>query len=320
MITKVKIYNDGSHYIALPIVRSEVDPESIFAKYKEKDLSGLSFCNVEDLPFDVKVDDNLKTAKEIFEENYTYLMSLSKKERFDYFHSLLDSYFSTYDFCTKFIQASLNRKYRNFVYRKLRCLRKLNLTDFNYFSTITYDSNKLTEEDFRAKFSKFLQNKSDRSNWSYIGVWERGSSSERLHFHALMNVPEGSLPGKNEKKRKWSSKVKRLVTVTENSYLLNRFGANDFSAIDLTDAEEYYDLLNYLLKYIEKSGERLVYSRGLNQFMEANVDDENDVLAVNYMPCVKYTLYDDFNVFDDNHQFIGKADETVLGNLKKRMN
>jgi hypothetical protein len=28
-----------------------------------------------------------------------------------------------------------------------------------------------------------------------MGVWERGGENERLHFHALMMIPDGTMPG-----------------------------------------------------------------------------------------------------------------------------
>lgn len=319
MISKVKIYNDGSHYIGLPIIHLE-EEKSETMQNSCNGIPGFSSVSTDDLPFDLSDSwERYIAAKEVFEKYYSYSMSLSKKERLDFLHSKLDGFFSSFDMATKFIQGNLNRKYRNFVYRRLRCLRKLNLTDFNYFCTFTYDDKKLSEADFRKKFSYFIQNRATRDGWSYIGVWERGSETERLHFHALINMPEGTLPGKNVKKRKWSSKVKRLVTVIENDYILERFGVNDFSPIDLEDANEYNDILCYLLKYIEKSGERLVYSRGLSTFLEAYIDEEDDVLCLNYSPCLRYTLYDDFRVFNPDGTLIGINNETLLSALKKRM-
>lgn len=50
----------------------------------------------------------------------------------------------------------------------------------------------------------------------------------------------------------------------QNSYFLQNFGRNDFEVIE--DKMLLSQSLIYIMKYIEKSGEKLVYSRGLYQY------------------------------------------------------
>jgi guanyl-specific ribonuclease Sa len=57
--------------------------------------------------------------------------------------------------------------------------------------------------------------------------------------------------------RDYSTKNRRMQTTFQNSYFTERFGRNDFEPIDTVDLAS---TASYLLKYIEKSGERIVYS------------------------------------------------------------
>jgi len=51
------------------------------------------------------------------------------------------------------------------------------------------------------------------------------------------------------------------VDISENTYFAERFGRNDFS--EVVRREEIGASMAYLIKHIEKSGEKLVYSRKL---------------------------------------------------------
>lgn len=34
-----------------------------------------------------------------------------------------------------------------------------------------------------------------RKGWKYVGVWERSPEKQRLHFHGIFYIPEGTMPG-----------------------------------------------------------------------------------------------------------------------------
>lgn len=312
--TLCKIYNDGSHFIAMPYIRDpddKVDP-----KYK-KDRPRVDYKAYADIDVEnASVAEKYYLARYIFDRDYNEAMALPKKARFDMY---ADELFFLYDErkqSDRFVQDNLNRKFRNFVYRRLRLIRKVNLMNFNYFCTFTYDSAKMTESEFRKKFSDFMKNKAYRSNWKYIGVWERGGKKERLHFHCLLKAEESTINGSFSTKRVWSSKVKKMKTVFENDYIRSRFGINDFSPIESTDSEEYLGCIDYLLKYIEKSGEKIVYSRGLYQFLVANID-ENDIIEVSYRPNIKLCLYDDFKAYNKTGELIGVCSKETLDKLRR---
>ena len=40
---------------------------------------------------------------------------------------------------------------------------------------------------------------SNRNDWKYIGVWERGNETSRLHFHALVKAKKQKAYARNNK-------------------------------------------------------------------------------------------------------------------------
>lgn len=58
------------------------------------------------------------------------------------------------------------------------------------------------------------------------------------------------------------------------------------------------DAVGYITKYIEKTGEKIVYSRGLPQFFIADVLD--DAIVCPLTPDEKkFVLFDNFECFDE---------------------
>lgn len=314
-LSKCKIFFDGSHYIAIPYVH---DPDEVKAStsFCHKSVSEKRDNQKTKEALEIK-NDIKQGALDIFEQYYQKAMNLPKSQRFNFYYELLNEIIPDKNQCKKFLQLHFNRKFKNFVYRKLRMVRKINLIRFDYFCTLTYDGSMLSEEEFRKKLSYFLNHKSSRDNWKYIGVWERSPEKNRLHFHCLLKASPQSIPGKFTKKRIWSSKVKRMRSVLENDYLKERFGVNDFSPIDYEDGEEYADCVSYLLKYIEKSGERIVYSRGLYQFYITNIDADADVVSVRRTPGIRLVLYDDFKAYECDGALVGVCSKETLQKLKK---
>lgn len=317
--TKVKIFYDGSHYIGIPYLH-DPDIESkdtmSFLQATDKDKKSSNEKNEAKTPQVGDIEEPQGTL-DIFEMYYKEAMALPKSQRFDFYYNYLSDLIPDREQCNRFVQTQLNRKFKNFIYRKLRMIRKINLIRFDYFCTFTYDGSKLNEEEFRKKLGFFLSHKATRDNWKYIGVWERSPEKNRLHFHCLLKADRETIPGDFIKKRIWSSKVKRMRSVLENVYLRERFGVNDFSSIDYEDGEEYNDCISYLLKYIEKSGERIVYSRGLYQFFVANIDTDNDVLSVRHSPGIRLVLYDDFKAYNEDGELVGTCSKETLQKLKK---
>ena len=192
-------------------------------------------------------------------------------------------------------------------------MRKINLQEFNYFCTFTYDTNKVNEQEFRSKLLSTLRHLHTRKGWKYIGVWEHGSDTDRLHFHGLLYIPDGTMPGKLEEISGYSfSAHKRQITM-QNTYFNTRFGRNDFSAID-----ENYRLGNamkYMVKYIEKTGEKIVYSRGLPTYFKTDILDE-DVICPFGNGDKKLILFDDFTCINEG-EIIGTVSKETIEKMPK---
>ena len=69
----------------------------------------------------------------------------------------------------------------------------------------------------------------------------------------------------------------------------------------------------YIMKYIEKSGERIVYSKGLPQFYVLDINEE-DVVCRMGMEDKKLLLFDDFVVYKDCSP-LGKASKETLAQM-----
>lgn len=144
-------------------------------------------------------------------------------------------------------------------------------------------------------------------------MWERSPEKKRLHFHGMFYIPEGTLPGEMKEVSVYSfSEHKRKVT-HENSYFKERFGRNDF---DSMVSEFMLDgAVTYILKYIEKSGEKIIYSRGLPQFFVSDIM-EDDVICPIGEEDRKLLLFDNFSCWDEGC-YMGKLSKEVIAQMPK---
>lgn len=107
------------------------------------------------------------------------------------------------------------------------------------------------------------------------------------------------------------SEHKRQITI-QNMYFADRFGRNDFEKI--AHRSRLGDAMAYILKYIEKSGERIVYSKGLPQFFISDIMDE-DVICTIGMEDQKLLLFDDFSCWDEGC-YMGKVSPEVIAQMR----
>lgn len=206
----------------------------------------------------------------------------------------------------KWLEQKFDVKQKNIALRKKRFKRKAFLNNWNYFVTFTYDDNKHTEESFKTKLRKCLSNLNSRRGWKIMGVWEYGAEERRLHFHALLYVPEGEMVGVIEEKKEYSKKKHKMIVRNENDFF-TKFGRNDFAYISKSTLSKG-KTLDYILKYITKTDEKIVYSRGIaSEF----VDDisEQDVVAEMEDFVIKYVLFDD--IYDADNCRVEKSVEFV---------
>lgn len=101
---------------------------------------------------------------------------------------------------------------------------------------------------------------------------------------------------------------KRIITAFNE-----RFGRSDFEPLD--DKGKLGSAIAYLVKYLEKTGEKIVYSKGLPQYFISDVMDE-DIVCRYGSEDKKLLLYDDFRCWDEGC-LIGKVSKEVIAQLRK---
>lgn len=265
---KYKIYCDGSHHVA-----------SLLFSSSRKSKGGGK----------IEVTENDRIFDELYFEAKESYRSTTKQRSF--IKKELSKRINGVENVDVFIDEHFERKDRNMYNRVKRFRRKSYLNKWTHFVTFTYDDKLHDEDSFRSKLRKSLANFHVRRGWKYIGVFERAPITKRLHFHALLFVPEGEMPGTLIKKKDWSTKQKKFQEVFSNTFFEKRFGRNDFEPINVKDIKHGNTLL-YMLKYIEKSGEYLTYSRGVPTEICKELDEVH-FSAEFYNFVQKFVLFDD---------------------------
>ena len=88
----------------------------------------------------------------------------------------------------------------------------------------------------------------------------------------------------------------------------------DFKEIDEHE-RKLGNALAYLMKYIEKTGEKIVYSKGLPQYFISDIMDEDVVCKIGQED-QKLLLFDNFKCWDEGC-FIGKVSSEVIEQMRK---
>ncbi len=341
-----KIYNDGSHYIAIrkgaypspkKSVRVKANEEAIILKEetislvsedtKATDITVGNVLNNTEIIEErqepigtgssqesniLKPKEQIKTTrKELFELLYKKYYSLKYRQRKKQIVMDMLPYFDSEEKAQEYVSKNCEIMYRNFVIRRMRLFKKVRLQEWNYFCTFTYDDKKHTEKSFRKRLMQCLQRFCSRKKWKYIGVWERGKDTSRLHFHAIMYIPE--MVGELVEKKDFDTRHKKMQITFQNTFFGTKFGRADFEAIKhkfLID-----ETIMYMVKYIEKTGEKLVYSRGLPQYIISDIMDE-DIICYLDEEERKIILSDEFDCWDEGC-YIGQNTPEVLAQMPK---
>ncbi len=334
-----KIYYDGSHYIAIPhttrpqkkrIIRQEkqilvndklekIDEEkeivSTITTEKGIVLEEVEFEGNELKPVKVKTKNKgtRTTKKAIFEKLYIETIGKKRQERREIIIKGLSGCFEKNDDLERYVDLNLERKIRNLICRRIRMVRKANLQEFNYFCTFTYDDKKQTEESFKKNLKFAFWNFTKRKGWKYIGVWERSPEKKRLHFHGIFYIPKGTMPGEIQEVNDYSFKTHTRQITRQNTYFNDRFGRSDFEEIN--DRNRIGEALAYLMKYMEKTGEKIVYSKGLPQYFISDIMDD-DVACNIGVDDRKLLLFDDFKCFDEG-TYMGTVSKETINSMRK---
>ena len=342
---KCKVYSDGGHYIAIPHTTRPYRPrrkpneevitvtEEIQSEQPAEDTSAFSedesapvspaeagfeeVCNEAEKP-PQKADEPVKierqtTRRELFDELYLKYQSLPRYKRKAAILKRMRPYFPDADAAKLYVETNTWRKMRNLISRRVRMVRKVNLQEFNYFVTFTYSNELHTEESFKRKLKNCLSHFCTRKGWKYIGVWERSPKKQRLHFHGLFYIPDGTMPGMMLEVNDYNFNTHKRQITHQNSYFNETFGRSDFRAIDST-----YMLGNaiaYIIKYLEKTGEKIVYSKGLPQYFLSDIMDEDVVCRIG-LEDKKLLLFDDFLCWDEG-VLVGAVSKDVISQMPK---
>ena len=338
---ETKVYYDGSHYIAIPhterpkryrpkpveeeiTVVETTDEGSETVKATEPLISVVS--DEKDEAEEVIADGNngaekavtaskierKMTRKELFDELYKKYLDLPKKERHYKIMEGMEAYFDTVEQLKWYVDLGFERKYRNLVARRIRMVRKARLAQFNYFCTFTYSDEKQTEDSFKKGLQTCFRNLVYRNGWKYMGVWERSPEKHRLHFHGLFSISPEKMVGTLNEKRDFSTAQHRMQTILQNDYFEKRFGRNDFKELNQHLLGES---IAYLMKYIEKTGEKIVYSKGLYQYFISDIMDE-DIVCPTGQEGKKLLLFDNFKCWDEG-LYMGRVCPEVIEQMRK---
>lgn len=288
--SKIKVYFDGSHYIGIP---------HITQKWKKKKV--------------VTKQTNTEESKKI-KETYKNASGETKKEKIANTIEKVNEDIQDIEKSTKLVNETLEKEKRNKIVRQTRLSRKIGLQNWTHFCTFTYDSQKLTEKEFRIKFLNCLRHLATRKGWKYIGVFERSPVNQRLHFHGIFVIPE-----KLDfiETQDYSTKTHQMQITHQNTFFLERFGRNDFKPIE--NNVGINEAVMYMMKYIRKTGEKVIYSKHLQTYFVTDIE-ENDVVCTIGQEDRKILLFDDFKCLDfETGEVLGQPikDKELINNLPK---
>lgn len=272
-----KVYHDGSHFVASRIQPPKPSVERINSRDVRDDVFDALF-------YQASYHENLH-KKDIGPWVYDRMKELCTNEAEIKGDSFDDKEFNDW------VSAKLERKYHNIYLKKKRLRRKGFLNPWNYFVTFTYSDELHDEDSFRKKLRKCLSNFHSRRGWRYMGVFERAPDTHRLHFHCLIYVPDGEMVGFISERKDYSTKYKRIQLTHSNSFFAKKFGRNDFEPIDDSNFS-ISRTVEYIAKYLEKTGENIIYSRGIPSEFCTDLPDHN--IAAEMLDFVaKFVIYDD---------------------------
>lgn len=341
---ETKVYFDGSHYIAIPHTerpyrrrpkkaeeeitvtqdengekiipaeeKAESPPEDIMAKNSETEVQETTETPNENKPPSKPVKTVKTTKKQVFDKFYVESLNLPKTARKRFIIEGMRPFFKSAEATKTYVTLNMERKYKNLVARRVRLVRKVNLQTFNYFVTLTYNDAIHTEATFKKKLRTTLGHLSNRKGWKYVGVWERSPKKQRLHFHGIFYIPDDAALGKMTDVESYSFSERKRQITKQSEYFNLHFGRNDFRPIE--DKTNIGEAVAYIIKYIEKSSEKLVYSRGLPQYFISDIMDD-DIAAPIGLEDKKLLLFDDFICWDEGC-YMGEVSKEVISQMRK---
>ena len=240
----------------------------------------------------------------VFDKFYEIWQNEPKKRRRELLIEAMLPFHADRKYAAAFVDQNSERKRQNEKSRIRRAMRKCNLNGFNYFVTFTYSDEKLTAERFYNKLRAYLKNKVRRNGWKYYGVWEGINGEKRLHFHALMYIPQGTMPGELVKEKSYNTNRKRMVETTSNTEFNEKFGRSDVEEIIMPLKDLAY---RYVLKYLDKGG-KAMSSRNCPESIQGWMSEEDLICESDYTEN-QYIAFSGCRIAEDKTGIIVKVDE-----------
>lgn len=291
---KTKVYFDGSHFIGIPLEK-QLWKKRKNTKVKQKDEIQEKVKELYKKETGTKKEKTEKVIEKINEEINEEIKDEEKAR--------------------EILKVALEKEKRNKIVRLTRLYRKIGLQQWTHFCTFTYDSNELNEEEFRKKLLTCLRHLSHRKNWKYIGVFERSPKLERLHFHGIFVIAE--MVGEIIETKDYSTKTHQMQIAHQNTFFLERFGRNDFK--EIINNVGVNDAVNYIMKYIRKTGEKVIYSKHLQTYFVTDILDDDVVCKIGQEDR-KILLFDNFKCLDfETGEILGQPniDKFLIDKLPK---
>lgn len=268
-----KIYSDGSHYIARKAIRGRSVKREIKFRTEMDEVFEALFATAREA-----YDTEGKTGKDL-------------KELKAFIQTGMEDSFPDESDLEKYVSENVDRKIRNIWKREKRFRRKAYLNRWNYFVTFTYSDLKHTEDSFRKKLRKCLSNLHTRRGWCFQGVAEHGKETGRLHYHFLVYVPEGEMIGEIFERKEYSKREGKMKITHPNDFFERKFGKSDFEELSEMEIRNG-NAINYLLKYLRKTDERVIYSRGTPMEICKRLDENAFVAEIENDYVQKFVVFD----------------------------
>ena len=123
-------------------------------------------------------------------------------------------------------------------------------------------------------------------------------------------IPEGQMVGEIYERRDYSTRHHNMQITHPNTFFEDKLGRNDFEF--LSDAElRRGTTMQYLLKYLEKTEERIIYSRGIPTEFSKIIND-NDVICELVDFVTKFVLFNDVIDYSEDVKRDKKRPRTIF--------
>jgi hypothetical protein len=215
-----------------------------------------------------------------------------KAEQYQFIYDNIEARYGRGNGLTAYVEKKIKQAVSNFNNRLKTMERKCELCVFNYTCHLTMDGSIYSDEDeFERAVRRYLSNKADaaRGGWGYILVKERGADiygdtfiiKGRVHFHALLYIPEGEMVGEIiETEKYFCKKRKRRRTRFENTTFRKKFGVNEMEKIEYEKGAKVNPCVSYMQKYMNKDDERASYSRHMPTYDIVELPDDDDNVRI----------------------------------------